>query len=41
VGLNKSGQVLSVRLNEEAIVSHIAIKLDKPRLVREGIIVAT
>lgn len=34
VGLNKSGQVLSVRLNEDAIVSYIALKLDKPRLVR-------
>lgn len=32
VGLNKSGQVLSVRLNEDAIVSYIALKLDKPRL---------
>jgi clathrin heavy chain len=32
VGVNKSGQVLSVRLNEDAIVSHIAFKLDKQRL---------
>lgn len=34
MGLNKSGQVLSVKLNEDAIVSYIALKLDKPRLVR-------
>jgi len=33
VGINKSGQVLSVKLDEQTIVAYIALKLDKPRLV--------
>jgi len=32
VGINKSGQVLSVKLDEQTIVAYIALKLDKPRL---------